>query len=114
MPDELDFDLFTPLERGERLRDAALANHEERRQEVITLCRNHLAALGHAGQTATADDARDFLATLPDGEELLARRKDWMGAIFRKSHWLCVGWTKSRHPENHARMLRVWRWKGNP
>lgn len=112
MPDE--FDLFTPLQLGERLRDEALDAHETRRVQVIRLCREHLAAKGHRGEKVTADDARDFLATLPDGDELAGQRKDWMGAIFRPSQWLCVGWSKSRHPDNHARMIRVWQWKGNP
>lgn len=103
-------DLFNQREEGRALRDEALATHEERRAELLAGCRSHLARLGTT-RAVSADDARDYLLQQPDAEKIMARRKDWMGALFKKSEWVAVGWTQSRYKENHARVIRTWRIK---
>jgi hypothetical protein len=34
-----------------------------------------------------------------------------MGAIFADGQWECMGFTRAKRPEAHARMIRQWRLK---
>lgn len=100
-------DLFTGADlKEEGIRRAADAN-----REILAALRSHLAKLASTGAIVSADDARWWLESHPEGERFLSERKDWMGALFRTGEWEAVGWVISKASANHARPIRSWRLK---
>jgi len=72
----------------------------------VEAMRDHARVISLMTGEVTADDVRQH-----------AREMEWQpespnafGAVFRGRHWLCIGRTKSKHPGNHAREIRVWKW----
>ena len=65
--------------------------------------------LGHGGNLVTSDDVR--LAFFDHYQREL-KIHNAMGSLFSKDKWDLAGFTRSKRPESHARMIRTWRMKG--
>lgn len=61
------------------------------------------------GQVSSAD-LREWADSTGDHPN----HKNAWGAVFRGREWVPVGWTKSRHPDGHARTIRLWSYRGRP
>lgn len=56
----------------------------------------------------TADDAADYLDTIPHADRPPA---SVLSVVFRGHGWTFTGaWVKSKRPRNHASDLRCWAW----
>ncbi len=91
---------------GEELKDAALAQLEKLRRDIIRRARRALLLHLLAHGTATADDVRD-LVELPDGISpaclgAVPRALARAGIIGR------AGYAASKRPERHAAPTAVW------
>ena len=91
---------------GLALKQRGLDAVEESNLTWVEAMRDHARVISLMTGEVTADDVRQH-----------AREMEWQpespnafGAVFRGRHWLCIGRTKSKHPGNHAREIRVWKW----
>lgn len=109
--DELEPDLFgAHLERGEDLRDGAMASLEGRYAGLLMALREEARKVVARAGRVTTDDLR--LIAKIKGVEVVDPHL-W-GAIFKELDsagepvWRCTARTKSTIPENNGRLIGVW------
>lgn len=91
-------DLFEGTARKER----GIAQASRSRSAALDWARSAAKVAAASGRSITADDIQELL---PESMDL----GNAAGAIFRGPDWVHVGYTKSRRPGNHARVISVWR-----
>jgi len=108
MPEEqLTFDLGL----GEELREMGKETARLNRAELLDLARRLAVeiALSQSDRLATADDIQFALAYRGHYPEDLGNAA---GSLFRGQEWETVGWIQSARASNHARAIRIWRYRG--
>jgi hypothetical protein len=116
-----DLPIFAPVvappeaEEGRHLAAAVLEQLEERHPDALTSCRWAMRRLwlerfrDNPEAFVTADDVRDFLAGVADPSGGHSNN-NWRGAVWSSEEWAFTGqWVQSRHPGNHAHVMRCWR-----
>ncbi len=100
-------DFFDPDE-GERRKKAGKELAAEKHAYVLSVAQRIVVAVARsrAMRQATADDAQ---AALRDAGYNSGDLGNAAGSIFRGALWERVGYTKSRRPSNHARVIGIWR-----
>jgi hypothetical protein len=89
-----------------RLKSRGLDAVENANLTWVETMREHAKVISLTLGEVTADDVRQFARDI----EWQPESPNAYGAVFRGKHWQCIGRTKSKHPGNHAREIRVWRW----
>jgi len=97
----------TQMNLGLRLKDRGLDAVENSNESWVDTMRKYAVWFSLKAGSVTADNVRQYARNIdfqPDSPNAY-------GAIFRGKGWKCVGRTKSSHPGNHAREIRVWRYE---
>lgn len=96
-------DLFN---EGERLKSEGKDLAVKNRADVFRTAKQWSKWLGNLQETVTADDVHDRMEKLGYVSGDLGNAA---GSVFSGGQWERVGYTKSRRPSNHARVIGVWR-----
>lgn len=98
--------LALDLDAGRALRDEGIERVEARGAEWLAEARR--VAIWHIGVfgSVTADDVRERLPLPVD-----LHPNTW-GSLFLDRRFVPVGDAQARHPEGHARRVRVWALRG--
>ena len=93
--------------QGRKLRDAGIALVSIGREEWIEKARKAAIRFAQKHGSVTINDVRGQI-TLPEQFS----HNVW-GAIFRSGDFQAVGYTQATHPQAHARVIRIYKLKGN-
>jgi hypothetical protein len=111
IPDEAWDLLGVRATESQALKEQALQQHDGNYWDVLAACRKEMERIAKgSGREVSADDARFFLDQHPEYDT--GERLDWLGSLFRDGNWQATGWIQSKHPANHARMMRSWTYTG--
>ena len=93
------------LALGEKLKEEGMDAAAQGKRQVLEYAQ--LIAI----ELAKADPNRECDA---DQVQNIIRKSGYelgnaAGSIFKGGKWVCVGFKKSERPQNHARLVRVWR-----
>lgn len=106
---------------GEERKDRALQHLEAARHAALTTIRTRLRELyrlrakqGPLFAWVNADDAAAiYLEVRRRRPEMQDVPRCFLGATFKEKGWVWTGsFEQSKQPQNHARLLRSWRWEG--
>lgn len=93
--------------KGRDLRDAGIAQVSIGREEWISKARDLAVWIAKQSGQVTINDVR-HLIDLPDD----FHPNTW-GAVFRGSEFEAIGYCPATHPSAHARVVRIYKLKGN-
>ena len=94
------------LELGERLKREGMERAADKRMVNLRVAQFSAKSYAKRFDTCTADDATRHFT--PAQREALGNAA---GSIFKGPEWVHVGYTKSKRPSNHARVISIWRLK---
>ena len=94
------------MKEGRELRDKALAFLEQKRGEWISKARLEAIFIARHKGTVTINDVRDAI-NLPED----FHPNTW-GAVLKSKDFEAVGFVQASHPSAHARVIRVYKLKG--
>ena len=94
---------------GAQRKAKALERHEGNHADLLELARKlaRIEAMKRNGRQITADHVRLAFEKLRPGQW-----GNWAGSIFRGKEWRVAGFTESTIPSNHARVTRIWEYRG--
>jgi hypothetical protein len=92
---------------GRKLRDAGIALVSIGREEWISKARKAAIRYAQKHGFVTINDVREQI-TLPEHFS-----PNVWGAILRGDDFQAVGYTQATHPKAHARVIRIYKLKGN-
>ncbi len=87
---------------GQERKEVGMSLAASAAPNALTVARGY--ALEHCmrnGQV-TIDDVT--AALIKDGVEL----GNYLGSVFKGKRWKCIGFTKSKRPERHSGLIRIW------
>jgi len=93
-------------ELGRRLRDNQLALFEIRQAEFLERCRALAIEVAKRQGTVSINDIRARIS-VPAGVH-----PSVLGSVFKNRSFSVVGFTEAKHPQAHARIVRVYALKG--
>lgn len=92
---------------GKQIRDAVLDDLEKRRWAYITKARRFAADFARRWGVVSINDVRDGCPPPADVPPAA------LGAVFKERDvWVAVSFTLANHPAAHARVVRVYKLKG--
>ena len=94
------------LDRGRALKHEAHQAFEERAGWWLGQARRVAREVCREKGSVTSDDVLAVVG-LPNGVH-----HNVVGTIFKERCWVRVGFTQTKRPEGHARLIGVWRLKG--
>jgi hypothetical protein len=97
---------FKPKFDGDTLKQQGLDLVESHTTDFCSTMRRAAKACCMVRGHVTTDYLREYAAC----HDIEPHHPNAWGAIFRGKHWVPVGFTKSRLPSNHSRIIRVWKW----
>lgn len=92
--------------KGDKLKQQGLDLVESHAPDFCEQMRHAAKAFCMVNGTVSTDELRQYAAEF----DIKPHHPNAWGAIFRGRHWVPVGFTKSRLPSNHSRVIRVWQW----
>lgn len=92
---------------GQTLRDAGIARVSEGKDQWLAEARSNAVTIARIHGTVSINELRQVIE-LPDGYHPNA----W-GAVFKVPDLEPCGYTQATHPSAHARVVRVYKLKGN-
>ena len=95
---------------GSALKKAGMTKAALNRKKKLEVARRVAVALAkrNSQKRCTADDVRFLFESRGIPFDLGPAA----GSLFKGDQWEFTGdWTESKHPQNHSRMLRVWKLK---
>ena len=95
------------MKTGEQLKLKGIDQVAENNSEWLDCMRTLAIAWAQDFGYVCADDLRPFTNTIP----FQPNHPNAWGAVFRGRHWKMIGRRKSRYTSNHAREIKVWRYK---
>ena len=93
---------------GLALKESGLDAIEVSNQAWLKKMREFAVGFSRQHTEVTADDVRYYAGRV----HWKPHHSNAYGGIFRGPGWKPVGYTQSRHPSNHGRTIRIWRWVG--
>lgn len=92
---------------AEQARDAGLNQVAGNAQCFVETMRSIARGISRTNGNVSIDDLRDFA----ERNGIEPHHPNAWGTIFRERGWYCIGRKRSRKVSNHAREIRVWRYR---
>ena len=93
---------------GLQLKEEGLDRVEGNTQRWVDDMRTHAWMCCVIKGEVTADDIRKHAISC----DFHPNHSNAYGSVFRGKGWKAIGWKQSKHPSNHGRSIRVWKWVG--
>jgi hypothetical protein len=105
--DQLALTLQPPAPRtGRQIRDRVLAELEQRRASYVNKARAFAVDFARRWGVVSINDVRNGCPPPADVPPAA------LGAVFKQRIWTVVSFTQANHPAAHARIVRVYKLKG--
>ena len=92
------------MDTGTELKEQVLEDLAQRNREWLSIVRDRAADIAFFDGHVTADDIRDFAASL----DIKPSHKYAMGAVFRDKRFKQIGTKISSDPGHHGKAIILW------